>query len=96
MVSDYLTTGLICLSGYLPLSSQVSDIQSEANISTPIFMGHGSHDQVVAHSWGQKSMQLLKSFGYKIDFQTYAGMQHSSDPREINDVLNFIKARLAD
>ena len=82
------------MSGYLPLFSQVSDIHSEVNLQTPIFMGHGTMDPVVAHSWGQKSMQVLKSHGYHVEFHDYQGMAHSSDPREIADVLKFINTVL--
>ena len=87
--------GLVCLSGYLPLHQLVSDIQTEVNLHTPIFMGHGTQDQVVAHSWGMKSMQTLKSFGYKPEWHSYQGMGHSSCDEEITDVLKFLMARLA-
>jgi predicted esterase len=38
---------------------------------TPIFMGHGDADQVVAHKWGKLSADELEKHGFKVDFRTY-------------------------
>jgi phospholipase/carboxylesterase len=47
--------GLICLSGYLPLSTMIKDERSEANLHTPIFMAHGRGDPVVQISRADQS-----------------------------------------
>ena len=41
------------------------------NKDTPIFMAHGDKDQVVRYEWGQKTAQILKDWGWKVDFKTY-------------------------
>jgi predicted esterase len=65
--------GIFGLSCYLLLQKKIKDMipDDNPNQNTPIFMGHGDADQVVAHKWGQKSADELTKHGYKVDFRTY-------------------------
>ncbi len=66
----------------------------QANKHTPIFMGHGTEDEVVAHKWGQASADRLETLGFKVDFNSYPRLGHSTSNEELAQVLSFIKARL--
>lgn len=65
--------GIFGLSCYLLLQSKIKDMipADNPNAATPIFMGHGDADQVVAHRYGEMSAQKLTELGYKVDFRTY-------------------------
>jgi predicted esterase len=65
--------GIFGLSCYLLLQKKIKDMipDNSPNKETPIFMGHGDADQVVAHKWGQMSADELTKHGYNVDFRTY-------------------------
>jgi predicted esterase len=65
--------GIFGLSCYLLLQKKIKDMipANNPNQNTPIFMGHGDADQVVAHKWGKKTAEELEKYGYKVDFRTY-------------------------
>lgn len=86
--------GIVALSGYLPLSGQIHTLAIGNKLATPIFMGHGTADPVVAHAYGKESFDLLKSMGYFITMQDYPGMGHSACDQELQDMTRFIKSRL--
>lgn len=71
--------GIFGLSCYLLLQNKIKDMipTSNPNQNTPIFMGHGDADQVVAHKWGKKSAEELEKHGYKVDFRTYKYVLYS-------------------
>src|SRR5699024_28050 len=52
---DEPLAGMIALSGYLPLQDKFPTERKSANDNTPIFMGHGNMDPVVAISRGEAS-----------------------------------------
>lgn len=41
------------------------------NKETTIFMGHGDKDPVVRYEWGTRTAEVLKEWGWKVDFRTY-------------------------
>ena len=86
--------GVIALSGYLPLGAQTASEAHDANLKTPIFMGHGTQDQVVPEALGRRSADALKGWGYEVDYRTYP-MAHSVSPQEIADVSAWLGARLS-
>lgn len=86
--------GLLCLSGYLPLRTLVEAERSPANQQTPIFMGHGKVDNVVAIDRAEKSRDLLTGLGYQVAWHTYP-MGHSVCPAEIGDISLWLQTVLA-
>jgi predicted esterase len=85
--------GIFGLSCYLLLQNSIKDKIAAAggvNNGTPIFMGHGDADQVVQYQWGKKTAEKLQEWGHPVDFQTYKGLPHSADPKEIDDLENFL------
>jgi len=86
--------GMIGLSGYLPLLDMAQAERHPANATTPIFLAHGSFDQVVALPRAEASFAQLKALGYDVRWHTYP-MQHSVCGPEINDIAAFLKTILA-
>ena len=64
------------------------------NKETPIFMGHGNADPLVKHEWGLQTAQALRDMGWTVNFNTYPGLAHSADPKEIDDLEAYIAERL--
>ena len=86
--------GIAGLSGYLPLAASTAAERSEANALTPIFMGHGTVDNVVPLARGQQSSELLKGLGYDVSWHTYP-MAHSVAMEEIQDLNAWLLKVLA-
>ncbi|EAT85293.1 hypothetical protein HBI56_072600 [Parastagonospora nodorum] len=88
--------GIFGLSCYLLLQKKIKDMipTDNPNQNTPIFMGHGDADQVVAHKWGKKSADVLTEHGYKVDFRTYKGLVHSADDSEIDHLEAYLNQQI--
>jgi phospholipase/carboxylesterase len=86
--------GMMCLSGYVPLSATVGHERSEASIDTPIFMVHGRSDGVIPFARAEQSRDLLKSIGYQVEWHEYP-MQHSLCQEEVDHIGAWLKKVLA-
>jgi phospholipase/carboxylesterase len=86
--------GLMCLSGYVPLSTTIAHERTEASIDTPIFMVHGRADGVIPIARAEQSRDLLKSFGYQVEWHDYP-MQHSLCQEEVDHIGAWLKKVLA-
>lgn len=86
--------GLLCLSGYVPLSAKLGTERTDASQSTPIFMAHGRYDNVVPFNRAEASRDLLVSLGYALEWHEYA-MQHSLCLEEVQDISAWLKKVLA-
>jgi phospholipase/carboxylesterase len=85
--------GIIALSTYLPLAEKTADERSEANRGLPIFMGHGSVDNVVPEVLGTTSRNALEILGYAVEWHRYP-MAHQVCAEEIADLRTWMAARL--
>ena len=88
--------GIFGLSCYLLLQKKIKDMvpTDSPNQKTPIFMGHGDSDQVVAYKYGNMSAEYLKELGYTIDFRTYQDLTHSADPEEIDHLEAYLNQQI--
>jgi len=83
--------GCVGLSCYLP--GDVDDISlPDQPIQTPIFQAHGDSDEVVTHSRGLKTSQLLQKYFANHKFVTYPGMGHEGTLQELKNVKQFIES----
>ncbi|MGO4475355.1 alpha/beta hydrolase [Massilia sp. 2TAF26] len=82
--------GMICLSGYVPLSATLATERTPESLATPIFMAHGRHDNVVPFARAEQSRDLLVSLGYQVEWHEYA-MQHSVCLEEVQAISAFFK-----
>jgi phospholipase/carboxylesterase len=86
--------GLMCLSGYLPLTDKVAAERTEASLATPIFMVHGRQDGVIPVARAEQSRDLLKAMGYQVEWHEYM-MQHSLCSEEVDHISAWLKNVLA-
>lgn len=77
--------GIAGLSGYLPLSQSTAAERSPANMDTPIFLAHGTHDDIVIAGRGEASRDELRALGYGVEWHEYP-MGHSVCMEEIADL----------
>jgi phospholipase/carboxylesterase len=81
--------GILALSTYLPLSTNLGKERSEANRDLPIFMAHGSYDDVIPLVRAEQSRKALGEAGYNVEWHTYP-MAHSVCAEEIADIASFL------
>ncbi len=86
--------GLVCLSGYLALADQLVAERNAASIGMPIFMAHGSYDQVIPVARGMQTRDALIAAGYQVEWHEYP-MEHSSSPEEFRDLALWLRKVLA-
>jgi phospholipase/carboxylesterase len=84
--------GIVALSTYLTLIPSLADEAAATNRDIPIFMAHGSQDQVVVPARGEASRDVLEALGYRVQWQRYP-MQHAVCAAEINDLADWFQAR---
>jgi phospholipase/carboxylesterase len=82
--------GVIALSSYLPLSSRLDGEGHPANARTPIFMGHGTEDDIVPLARGRQTRDLLLARGAAVEWHEYP-MPHSVSPAEIRDLGAWLR-----
>jgi predicted esterase len=90
---DKKLAGILGLSGYLPIIDKLVSIQREVNLKTPVFLGHGTNDNVVKFEFGQMSRDALQNnFNYRnVEWHQYEGLVHSVSPEELNDIFEFLE-----
>jgi predicted esterase len=87
---DIQLGGCVGLSTYVPLSTK-KPLISDVNKQTPIFLGHGDVDQVVAYEFGKKSAaELGAETESRVILKTYQGMGHSACNEEFADLTEFL------
>ena len=83
--------GIIALSTYFATQQDI-DIHPE-NKKIPIFIGHGSMDDVVPEILGRQAQNILTDWGHHIDYFNYP-IPHSVCIEEINDISRWITTHL--
>jgi len=86
--------GIVALSTYVPLKDQFALELQAANRQIPIFMAHGSFDNVISPQTAKLSCQLLQTCGYEPIWKEYP-MAHSVCEQEIDDIRTFLLQVLA-
>lgn len=93
---------VVGLSGWLPcpgtLKNRLERSQEARRLaaSLPILLCHGLVDDVVAYSHGEKSAHTLISAGFRnLIFRSYNGLGHYTQPKETNEVRNWLTRNLA-
>ena len=88
-------SGVICCSGYLLKDATLASATNQKPKSKPpIFICHGEEDDVVKKEWGFKAYDDLRHQGYDVEWRSYVHLGHSVSPTELNDISNFLLARL--
>ena len=81
--------GVMALSTYLPLAGTLAAERTDANRDVPIFMAHGSYDDLIPIDRAQASRAALEKLGYKPEWHDYP-MPHSLCAPEIADISAFL------
>ncbi|HET9653655.1 MAG TPA: dienelactone hydrolase family protein [Usitatibacter sp.] len=81
--------GIVALSTYLTLENSLEAEASSANKATPIFMAHGTEDQVIPLQLGEVSRASLERRGYSVEWHTWP-MPHAVCAEEIEAVAQFL------
>lgn len=87
--------GVIALSTYIPSPALITTALSEANRRIPLFVAHGTEDDVVSLELGTRAVELVASLGMTPDWHTYA-MPHAVCEEEIADIGAWLTARLSE
>jgi phospholipase/carboxylesterase len=87
--------GIVALSCYLPLADKFPVERLAANQSTPIFMAHGSLDDMIAEQAGKEACSALQALGYAVEWHSYT-MGHSVCAQEITAINTFLRRVMAD
>lgn len=82
--------GILALSCYLPLASELATQISDANRDTPIFFAHGRQDPVVGFSMGSQSYERVRGFNTAAVFHEYP-MGHNVIGEEIQDIGTWMR-----
>jgi phospholipase/carboxylesterase len=81
--------GIMALSTYLPLAEKLELEKNNKNQDLPIFMAHGSHDDIIPQRRAEQSKDQLVKSGYAVEWRTYP-MPHSVCPQEIGHISEFL------
>ena len=72
--------GMMALSTYMALPGELEHASAQRDL--PIFMAHGSFDNVLPMQWGRASADKLIAAGYAVEWHEYP-MAHAVCPQEI-------------
>jgi phospholipase/carboxylesterase len=84
--------GVMALSTYLPIAATLAAERAAPNAQVPIFMAHGSYDDIIPIQRARDSKNFLENLGYRIEWHEYP-MPHSVCGEEVRDISAFL-ARL--
>jgi phospholipase/carboxylesterase len=81
--------GVMSLSAYLPLTATIEKERKAANNDVPIFLGHGTADNIVPLPLGIASRDRLLKLGYDVAWHQYP-MPHSVCAEELDDISAWL------
>ena len=82
--------GMVCMSGYLIFPEVHMDVSHSSNRDTPILVCHGTRDDMVPFTAGQKTVEFLRENGWEVDFEHYP-MFHEVCMEEIRCIDSFLQ-----
>ena len=88
--------GFFSLSGWCLHVRCARTCKTSVNNNVPVFIGHGTADNVVLYENAEQSKKYFEGAKFKDNaFKAYANMGHSSCPEETNDLLRWLSGVLA-
>ena len=82
--------GIMVLSGYLLFPERLQSEHSEANVATPVFVGHRTQDPMVPLALGQATVPVLQTGLWPVEWHSYP-IPHSVSQPEIADVGRWLE-----
>jgi len=86
--------GALILSSYLALPETLAQEASPANRTLPIFMAHGTQDDIVPYAFACASRAALMALGYRVAWHDYP-MPHTVCAEEVADIGHWLSAVLS-
>ena len=86
--------GIVALSTYIPEPKLIETEATAANKEIPVFVAHGSEDEVVSPELGIRARDLLVNRGYPVEWHEYA-MPYSVCFEEIQDIGRWLKEKMS-
>jgi phospholipase/carboxylesterase len=83
--------GVMALSTYLPLAGTLAAERSAANQELPVFMAHGTSDNVLPLALGEAARRALEVLGYAVEWHVYS-MGHSVCLEEVGAIRAWLAA----
>ncbi len=87
--------GILALSCFLPLADALAAEASAASATVPIFMGHGTRDDVIPLVRARRARDTLTALGYRVDWHEYP-MPHAVCGDEVDDIARWLHAVLGE
>jgi len=86
--------GIVALSAFVPLAQLLGEQANPAYADLPIFMAHGTHDNIIELSFAQRGKDQLEAAGFAPQWHTYP-MAHAVCPAQIRDLSVWLQERVA-
>lgn len=80
--------GLLAMSTYFPAAEEISEWN--ANTQMPIYIQHGTQDEVVVESLGQQALSIVTRMGYQAEYSQYA-MAHQVCLEQVRDISAWLQ-----
>ena len=81
--------GVMALSTYLPLKEHLAKERQAVNADLPVFMAHGSFDNMISLERAELTRDALRALDYQVEWHEYP-MPHSVCPEEIGDIAEYL------
>lgn len=92
--SQFRLGGIAALSGWLPVPEELDRRRSSISQETPIFIGHGSVDQITPLALALTTREWLEAAGSNVTWRTYP-VGHSIAHEEIGDLGLWLRKCLS-
>ena len=86
--------GILALSMPVPLPDRIGAELNAANARVPVFLAHGTQDQVVPYPMGEHGHRLLEQLGLPVEWHSYS-MGHTVAMEEVADIRAWLGRILA-
>ena len=85
--------GILAMSTYLPVNAHFEAKKSVIPKDTPIYMCHGTSDQVIKYSWAERSRSYLEKEleCSNVEFESMPHVTHSINENAIASIGAFLK-----
>ncbi|UNI24270.1 hypothetical protein JDV02_010030 [Purpureocillium takamizusanense] len=79
----------------LQLASAEHPTKDETSYGTPVLLGHGALDDVLAFALGEQAALALRTAEYEVEFKRYEDHGHGYKvPEQIDDIVEFLQKRV--
>ncbi len=86
--------GILALSMPFPLAERIPEELHARSRQTPVFLAHGTDDQIVPYPMAENARQLLEQLGLAIEWHSYS-MGHTVSMEEIGHIRAWLLRVLA-